>query len=140
MSVFTPLTFARMGTAQGKTRQSYSENACPSFASSSQAAWLLTAINAPGYGAMDTNWPSVYATSQRKNPMTTKLEKAIKSAEELAAIRNRQVVVWHASRDGHNVPGYWLRFDDQASILRLTFDGLDGYDLAVVYIAEPKDR
>ena len=72
--------------------------------------------------------------------MTTKLEKAIKSAEELAAIRNRQAAVWHASRDGHNVPGYWLRFDDQASILRLTFDGLDGYDLAVVYIAEPKDR
>ena len=69
--------------------------------------------------------------------MTTKLEKAIKSAEDLAATTRRQVVVWKPSRDGRNVPGYWLRFDDQASILRLTFDGLDGYDLAVVYIAEP---
>ena len=70
----------------------------------------------------------------------SKLDRAIQSAEELAAITRRQVVVWKPSRDGRNVPGYWLRFDDQASSLRLTFGGLDGYDLAVVYIAEPKDR
>ena len=67
----------------------------------------------------------------------TKLEKAIQSAEELAATTRRQVVVWKPSRDGRNVPGYWLRFDDQASILRLTFDGLDGYELTTVYIASP---
>ena len=69
--------------------------------------------------------------------MTTKLQKAIQSAEELAAIRNRQAVVWQVSKDNCRIPSYWIRFDDQASILRLTFDGLDGYDLAVVYIAEP---
>jgi len=69
--------------------------------------------------------------------MTTKLEKAIQSAEELAAIRNRQVVVWQISKDDRRILGYWLRFDDPATVASLTFDGLDGYDLAVVYIAEP---
>ena len=68
----------------------------------------------------------------------TKLDKAIQAAEELAGIRNRQVVVWQVSKDSRHIPGYWLRFDEPASIARLTFDGLDGYQLAVVYIAMPK--
>ena len=71
--------------------------------------------------------------------MTTKLQKAIQSAEDLAATTRRQVAVWKVSKDNRRIPGYWLRFDDSATVARLTFDGLDGYDLAVVYIAEPKD-
>ena len=71
-------------------------------------------------------------------PIDITLEDAIDTADGLMANYNRQVVIWQPFKNNQPVSGYWIRFDDSASVIRLTRDGLDGYDLAVVYIAYPK--
>ena len=72
-------------------------------------------------------------------PVDMILEDAIAAAEDLAAKAKRQCVVWRVSKGGeyrrtssHN---YWLRFDDPATVARLSLEGLDGLNMTAVYIA-----